>query len=185
VIERWHFLFSGFNQSRRYACGMESLWLSMRRIATPDVSVQFNDWNADIEAIAQFCCRCSKPAPDIFVYGYSWGGNAALELCDRLGKKDLHVRHLVLCDAVRRTPIMPKWAPLSVLSMTNWLKLEVPKTVAAVTYFTQKQNKPAGHRVVAEGEYTKIINGGTLQRRHEDMDEAPEFTAACARIAGL
>lgn len=185
MIERWLILISGFTQSRARPCGIESLWLGLRRIASPATSVQIHSWNNDFDALARFIARCSAPMPRIDVAGYSWGGNAAVELAGHLDRQQVPVNQLLLCDAVRRTPLMPRWAPLSVLSMTRLLTLTVPANVASCTYFTQRRNRPAGHRVIAASRRTRITYGGELRRRHEDMDEAPEFAAACAAAAEL
>jgi hypothetical protein len=179
VIERWFDLISGFSQDRDDPCGMDGVWLGLRPIASPTVSLGIHCWNDNLKGRAKFIKRNSVPMPVIDIAGYSYGGYAAIELAQHLAKLGLPVRHLILCDAVRRFHVA-KW-----FSLTQWTKLTVPANVQACTYFRQSEDIPAGHRVVAESGRTRLIDGGFLPLGHNAMDEAPEFHAACAAVAGL
>jgi len=110
--------------------------------------------------------------PSIKIYGYSWGGAAAIRLAGELHKRGLPVDNLVLSDPVYRHWY---WAG-------NWRafwpfsKLYVPVNVARVDVFSQRQNLPSGHEVVAlDPEQTIVTNRGVLGVNHQYMDDHPRF----------
>lgn len=199
MIRRWHVCISGFRQDLGHECGIEVLWRELRRLSSPGESIQIKQWRDDWAAFAEFLVRNSASgggAAEVNVYAYSWGGDAAIELCEAL-KKLTHARdprggmgvsvgHLVLCDAVYRSSWLPEAIPVNPWSLLPWAKIRVPANVREVRWFYQRVDWPRGHEVVArDPRKTRLHPGVELGVGHGAMDEAEAFHRAVLRAAGV
>ena len=92
--------------------------------------------------------------PTVCVYAYSSGHRVgAPQLAKHLQRRNLTVRAMVLADPIYCHPI---WS-LRWRAMTNWdwpifgqPIIRIPANVREVYSFFQRQNRPSGHRVVAD-----------------------------------
>ena len=188
MITTVHIFGMGFTQSAARLTGMERVWCRLRDLSSASTLVMTPlPWDTDPEPVAALIDRNATAEARIFGYFYSWGGGWLFpRLAKELGNRGRHLEHVVLCDAVARTSYLPSWIPINPLSMTKLLKLEVPHNVNRVTWFRQHTNRPAGHDLAAAKHSVTVIEPCMeLQLRHEEMDDAPEFQAACLEIAGL
>lgn len=193
-FREWHLCISGFRQGRRAECGVEKLWRSMLAAeAVDDVRVEILSWDEDWRDIAAWLARNSAAGAKLNLYPYSWGGDGAISLCEELQDlQDLHegsvptVDHLVMCDAVYRSGILPTAIPVNPWSMLPFATIRVPSNVREVTWFYQRVDRPRGHDVVArDPERTKVNPGRELFVGHCDIDEAKEFHDEALAAAGI
>jgi len=207
VIREWHICISGFRQDLAHRSGTEQLYNSLRLMAGPEVDADLRLWNEDWDAYAAYLMRNSEPDAEFIIFGYSWGGGwGAMKLIAALGRlqkqrvKDRHaasdahprvptIPRLILCDAVYRSPWTPDWLPLNPKSLLPHPKIKIPANVGRVTWFTQTNNKPAGHTVVArEPDATTIDPGIDLTAEgvnHGTIDEHPAVHSAMQRACGI
>lgn len=175
MISRWHILISGFTQTLGGATGTRRLWLELRELSSADCSVQIYPWNTEWREVAAFVRGCSYPSVAINVYGYSWGGNGAVQLAEALAEEGLVVDQLLLCDAVWRSNLLPSWLPANPLSLLSAPKLKVPVNVRHVKWCYQRQDRPRGHVPVARGSSTFISEGVQVDLPHAGMDDSVEW----------
>jgi len=176
-----HILFSGFTQSEARPNGILRLWRRLHDLhAGPDTAVLYYTWDADTSALAEWIWRLSNgddPPPRLYVYGYSWGGWAAVQFCRQLSLRSdrLAVRRLVLSDPVYRHKLwIGNWRAL-----VGWPPIRVPRNVRAVWSCRQEQNRPRGHRLVADDPLgTSIPEPVLLSITHQYADDAYAFQDA-------
>ena len=178
----------GFTQTALRQTGMETLWCRLRELSSQATWVfSPQPWSTDARAIAAQVDRIAAPDAQIYVMPYSWGaGQFFIDFANALAALKRPIHHAVICDGVYRSRLLPHWLPANPLSMTRLPKLKVPANVREVTWFFQRQNRPAGHEPVAvDPLWTLIHPGRELKLRHEQMDDCPEFHRAVLELAGL
>lgn len=182
AVQRWLILFSGFLQREDRPSGFLRLFADLNRLhAGPTTRVELRSWRDDAARLAEFVFLLRNgESPRITLYGYSWGGAAAIEFAGELRRRGLIVEHLVLCDAVyRHRYALGQWRAL-----VPWSRLVVPENVRRVTWFRQRQSLPRGHEVVAaDAAATRVDTPHTLLCDHCWCDDAPGFHLAAKRIA--
>lgn len=174
-IDAWLVVIAGRTQRRGRPTGPQKLFADAhRRFSGPTTNVSYWSWSDNWAELAQMIARVGNGAIEtekfrVAIAGYSWGGDAAIELAARLGGHGIDVARLVLCDAVYRSCLFSlRW-----LSLTPWPTLHVPANVRRASWFYQRQNPLLhGHRVVAmDPKETRIDLGVELKARHEHMDD--------------
>ncbi|KKM24471.1 hypothetical protein LCGC14_1604750 [marine sediment metagenome] len=102
-FKKFHIVISGFLQNEGKPNGMIRLWSDLyKEHACHDTLVMMKTWNDNMDSLAEFIWRMAEENAIIKVYGYSWGGAAAIKLAKSLGKRGLKISAMVLSDAVYR-----------------------------------------------------------------------------------
>lgn len=183
-IRQWHVVISGFLQRQGHPNGMLRLAMQLhRQYASNDCMVELRLWQEDMKGLAEKIWL-TRPAdsrpPRVKIYGYSWGGAAALQLAEQLWDRSIDVEYVVLSDAVYRHRYwLGNWRACWPFS-----SLIVPPNVRRVAWYRQRRNWPRGHDVIAATPHkTDITNGAILDATHAYMDDAPQFIAKCLEVA--
>jgi thioesterase domain-containing protein len=184
-INHWHIVISGFLQREGAPNGMLRLATRLHaERAAADCMVEMRLWHDRMSGLAEkiWLLRPESAPPQIRMYGYSWGGAAALRLAAELKERGLPVEIIVLTDAVYRHWY---WAG-------NWrsfwplTRLRVPANVRRVEWFSQRQNWPQGHQIVPlDSEATAVVHRGELGVTHQYMDDAWPFVRRALEVAAL
>jgi pimeloyl-ACP methyl ester carboxylesterase len=183
-LRNFIWMFSGFRQDYRNPCGLELVWRDLRTLSGERTAVQFSAWDLDPEGVAAFIDRNGIFKPNVLLIGYSWGGDKAVDVARELWKRGIDGVELILCDAVFRSSLFSTRLPLNPLSLTRLVQLKIPPGVQHVRWFYQRQNRPMGHRPIAEDpERTTIADGIELPLNHSQMDESEMFARACREAA--
>ena len=179
----------GFTQTTRGKTGMETLWCRLRELSSQATWVfPPTPWNTDAEAIAALIHRNVAADCEIIVTPYSWGcGQFFIDFADALKARGREIRHAIICDGVYRTRILPTFIPVNPWSMLPLAKLRIPSNVREVTWFFQRNNRPAGHRPVAADRRRTVVNDGVELKslRHEQMDDSELFHSVVLKAVGL
>ena len=183
TIDRWHIVLSGFLQREGAANGMLRLAVNLHgELAATNCMVEMRLWHDSMAGLAEkiWLLRPAESSPAIRIYGYSWGGAAALRLAAELQHRGLAVETILLSDAVyRHSYWLGNWRAL-------WpgTRLRVPTNVRRVEWFSQRQNVPAGHTVIArDASVTEVVHLGELEVTHQYMDDALPFLQRALQIA--
>lgn len=148
-FKKFHIVISGFLQNEGKPNGMIRLWGDLYAgFARGDSLVMMKTWNDNMDSLAEFIWRMTDDDPVIKVYGYSWGGAAAVKLAKALKKRGLYVVAMVLSDAVyRHSYWLGNWR-----AFIPFFKIVVPNNVKIVWWFRQKSKfgKLSGHDIVAD-----------------------------------
>lgn len=187
MITRWIVPITGFTQNLGEPNGFDKLWLQLRNLSRPDVSIfPPQNWKSSASHLAEFMLRNSDPAlnqPDIVIVCYSWGfGHCGMNLCNQLLMRGLSVRHLVVSDGVFHSWRRP-WRAMLPAHAPKWLPfwkqpaVKIPRNVKRVSWFRQDNDFPQGADLVAEDSDRTIIEPAVYcnGRSHVYMDDAPEF----------
>lgn len=165
-------LLSGFTQSEGRFNGVTDLSLKMRNQAADNVWVHTPPyiWTRREESISSFLQQAG--AREVYIIGYSWGGNKAVQLAKALNDRGIKIPYMVLCDPVRRPAgpaVLGRWEFLR-----NLFAFRLPENVGLCHVFLQQTNWPSGFPVtgtfLTEVETTKVDHVP-----HELMDNLPEF----------
>lgn len=181
-IYEHHLLFAGHLQNRGEMVGQVYLWRHLHHLlAGSDTTVELHPWHADVEPIAELIWR-TRPEeclPDVYLYGYSWGGMTAVNLAGALHARGIGGIQMVLSDPVYRHRYwLGNWRTL--LRTTIW----VPQNVTDVWSFFQLQNWPSGHPVKAiHPECTTVHKPRELHVRHAYMDDHDTYHCMAERVA--
>lgn len=186
-VRRWHIVISGFLQNEGRPTGMVRLWRWLgQEHSGPESCVELRSWNDNFRDLAELIWRVQPAAPEesgptVMIYAYSWGaGWGAIELARQLRKRGIPVAAMVLSDPVYRSP----WRSLAWLAMVSWSSIRVPANVRRVTWFRQRMNRPAGHRLVAaDPAATEIAPPVLAHVTHQYMDDLRSFHLECERVA--
>lgn len=151
-----------------------------------DVRVGLYPWKANASDVAESLWRYRPrenghdPKQIHVVVGYSYGGDRAVKFVRELESRGgTTVRHLLLCDGVRRFDCVPGLA-----AATGIGALIVPSIVEECIYYVQKNRRwgirrepfqPAGHRVVAESKGTKLVGPVVKKASHSYIDNDSHF----------
>lgn len=186
-----HQCISGFTQTERRCHGVLTLSEMLHRQGFNNhVSrVQLRPWNADWCEVAENIWLLGQHhvAP-VFVniYAYSWGGGwGAVQLARELKKRGIQVYFIVASDAVYRHPLLlMRWTSLLGRSYPWSPRIRIPSNVSYVRPFHQKQNRPQGHWIVGDPDFSGVISESTeLDRTHQFMDDSPAWHHACVEAA--
>lgn len=179
----WHIVIGGFLQHEGQPVGMVRLWRELYGLhASPETVVALRSWDDSMSNLAEMMYRHrphSGESAQVKIYGYSWGGASAINLCRRLDELGFSVERLLLCDAVYRS-----WVPIMRFfrAFCPHRKLRVPENVRRVEWFFQRVDWPRGHRVTANQEMTEST-GTELHLPHCNMDESSAFHEAAYAAA--
>jgi len=152
---------------------------------TPGVRVEWECWDDSPRGTAEWIYRFGRhdPPPAVIMFCYSYGcGYGFVRVARELKKLGIPIKHAVLCDPVHYS--VTRWRSLIQRTpiIGRRLYVAVPSNVQAVTWFRQRVDLPSGHDLRFESADT-INHGPTyLQAGHTEMDNQPEFHAACEAI---
>ena len=150
-FKKFHIVISGFLQNEGKPNGMIRLWSDLyHENVYEDTLVMMKTWNDNMDSLAEFIWRMAEDDAVIKVYGYSWGGAAAVKLARALQKRGLKIKDMVLSDAVyRHSYWLGNWR-----AFVRCFKIAVPCNVRTVWWFRQrsKLGKLSGHDLVASQE---------------------------------
>lgn len=181
-IRVWNVCISGFLQNESRLTGVLAIWRRLHAdFYGSDVRVELRTWRENWSALAD-CIHLLRPddqQPVVNVFGYSWGGYAAVLLARQLERRGIVVANLVLCDAVyRHSYWLGNWRAL-----VPWSRIVVPANVQRVRWFRQRVGMPMGHEVVpADERRTHVYPAKSVGVEHVYMDELPEFAATCRAV---
>jgi len=184
-IRRWHLVISGFTQREGRPDGSQLLWSMLRQydVGGNGTSTALRPWNSPWDDFAELIWRFRPldAAPEIHVYAYSWGAGWGFpRLASELAKRSLAIDTAVLSDPVYRHPL---WS-LSWLSLLSLPRVVAPRNVREVWSFFQRENRPAGHQVVAADPACTIVHAGQrASATHAYMDDLPAYYQRSLRIA--
>lgn len=139
----------------------------------PDHEVWAYEWDVDVDDIVEsiFSLGLGRPDPEIVLVGYSWGGQAVVNLAESLQGLRVPVKQMILCDAVvRKKPFR----------FRDYIKSEeqvltVPGNVDKLFWMNQTNKWPRGAQVVAENERTEVTHRFMENHTHFDIDESVTF----------
>jgi pimeloyl-ACP methyl ester carboxylesterase len=187
-IREWHVVISGFQQKSGTVNGMTQVWLDLIALTKdkPDVRVELLTWKDDIENMAELISRLSPELsyPEVYIYGYSWGGQTSINLAQALRRRSINVRHMVLADPVYRAArfLFLFWV-FQWRAFSGMFYLRVPSTVLEVTWFRQHEDYPRGHDLKADNPgLTDIHDAVELTTGHAWVDDHMYFRKACRDV---
>lgn len=133
-------------------------------------------WDHSISNLAAFLR--GRGAKKVLVYGYSWGGCTAINLCKKIS--EIEVSELYLSDPVRR--------PFSVMGrlslLRNLLPFYIPRNVKSTRLYRQEGDWPTGFSGKVHSSLNQTIEEFVAQKvKHVDMDKYPGFTADVLKAA--
>lgn len=183
----WHLVIGGFLQRPDRPHGCLRLFDDLGELRAPDTFVQLHTWRDDWKAVAEQIWLVSQikgvdvEETVVTIAAYSWGaGWGAMRLAHYLGLRGIRVMVMDLSDPVYRHPSR-LWTLLGLLSDRE---IEVPPTVDEVTYFTQDNQAPYGHRLVPAGGRTAIHGPYEIALLgHVYMDDLAQWHSAAKRAA--
>ena len=183
TIKNYHVVISGFLQTEGKPNGMIRLWRDLHRAQSgPDTLVLLRTWNDAMDTLAEFIWRLAADDVSVKIYGYSWGGAAAMRLAKGLQKRGIGVREMVLSDAVYRHGYwLGNWRALVPFST-----LRVPANVECVRWLRQQGGfwKISGHTIVADcPRKTAVLNPILVTCSHTYMDDLPSFHRIAGNVA--
>ena len=185
TIDRWHFVFAGYLQHEGQPNGMVRLWWELhRRHAGCDTAVLFERYDAPVDLLAEMVWRLrANGGPTICIYGYSWGGAAAVNFARALDRRGIRVASMVLSDPVyRHWHLLGRWRAL--FPWSRIARIRVPANVAAMHSFWQRRNWPRACQLVADDpSRTKIHRPKLATVEHGYMDDLRAFHDASLNLA--
>jgi len=212
-FRRWIIVYGGFTQNLATQGAAGDLWVELYyKHAGPDCAVLYFPWHYSTAALANLVEAHCRPSDRVEVFGYSYGGQTAIELTWRLHRRGIPVYALELGDPVYRS----KWFVMRWRSLipTRWPsrkpigrlgairlaaeqitylsgriiktlipELEIPTDVHRCQVHYQSTSIPMGHFVrYADG--NRAINRIEENRLHEQMDSpASGWYRACLSAA--
>lgn len=151
-----------------------------------NMRVRLYPWDTNEQDIAESLWRYRPNLGQLqthIVIGYSYGGDRAVKFCNALAERgEVTVRHLGLCDAVRRFDALP-----GVAAGFGIGKLVIPNVVENVFWYKQKNPRwslkrlpkspfePAGHKVVGQFYTTQIGHPVISTAHHSYIDNDSRF----------
>lgn len=188
---RVHQCISGFTQTERRLTGLFRLHEHLCRDGYNNhVSrVRLDRWNTNWSDVAEniwLLGQHHEAHVVVDIYAYSWGvGWGAVQLCRELKKRSISVHTLVACDGVYRHP----WFRLpSLLARDGHLSptIRIPSNVRFVRSFFQRNNRPQGHHIKGDQNFSGSINETEIfDASHQFMDDSEAFHAAAMTAAEL
>ncbi len=169
AIDRWVICFSGFLQGGRVS-GIEKIEDAIHRQCHGDTTrVLLKSWkDSPADLASRIWNRCPEGGhPAIVLIGYSYGGYTAVLLARELNERGFEVETMLLIDPVFR--FLGRFP--SLFSLADWWTIEVPSNVRNLFDWSQKINKPSGHKIVESIKTTR--NHETLMVKHQHIDDSP------------
>lgn len=186
---RIHQCISGFTQDERRPHGVLRLAEKLHALGFNNrVSrVSLRRWNDDWSDVAEYYWLLGQEHQAhvvVNIYAYSWGvGWGAIQLARQLQKRAIAVHHLVSADGVYRH----RWFRLpSMLGRGTRVSpiICVPSNVRIVTPFHQTINRPQGHELAGDKNFTGIIHASReVPATHQYLDDAADFHDAAIAAA--
>jgi len=181
-FKKFHIVISGFLQNEGKPNGMIRLWSDLyKEHACHDTLVMMKTWNDNMDSLAEFIWRMAEENAIIKVYGYSWGGAAAIKLAKSLGKRGLKISAMVLSDAVyRHSYWLGNWR-----AFVRCFKITIPTNVDLVCWFRQqgKFGRISGHDIIALGSDTFVCEAKWCNCSHMYMDDNRSFHERVLQVA--
>ena len=160
----WVIVIGGFQQRRETLNGTKSLYLKLRRFASPSIKVVWLSWNDPLVQVAEQIWQDSlgQVSPKVHISAFSWGcGRGAVRLARALDRRGILVQEAVLCDPVNRWP---------------WKRsIRIPENVESVWYLVQRKTWPQGAVELRHGPETTIYSPIPLPTGHIWSDDAQVF----------
>lgn len=187
-FKRFHIVISGFLQNEGKPNGMIRLWSDLyHEHACKDTLVMMKTWNDNMDSLAEFIWRMADDVAwkvEVRIYGYSWGGAAAMKLAKSLQRRGVKVRSMVLSDAVyRHSYWLGNWR-----AFVQCFKIIVPGNVGLVWWFRQKSKfgKLSGHDIVRDrsgNTFPWLSNPVWCNCSHQYMDDNRLFHEKALSVA--
>ena len=187
MVRRFFVIRSGFLQHKGSAGGgctgiaREIDWL----YGGGDTRVELEAWNACPSQSAEYIYRLGTKTvpPTVCIFAYSWGcGYGFVQLAEELNRRGIAVHTAVLCDPVYHG--LARWRAMMPRGLFSRVWVRVPPNVRRVKWLRQYANKPAGHDLRAEGDYSRIEAPEVLTVPHDQMDNSAVFRQMCLDVAG-
>ena len=180
MIKQFHILYNGFTQRHdNIGAGLAGLYARMVFTFNDTETIIWDKhWHEDVKETAAFIHRLgydreTGQGPKLSVVGYSFGFQAAVDLCDELNNlANVPVQSLVACDGVRRRSTYP-WGWLS--AMNPYAKFSIPGNVEKLISYRQNENWPRGHEIVTDSPTTWHEDFAGLTMTHQQMDNGSVF----------
>ena len=174
MIRQWHICISGFMQKLGQRHGVNALYRRMRNtFSHPAIELDLRVWNTNWHEYVEHIYDLSTnggSTPVVVVHAYSWGaGHGFIQLAKRLRRRGFEVDHAVLCDPVYRA----SWWLRRWRAFNPFQTITIPSNVRRVDSFSQVEDWPRGHTLIAEApEQTKIAaKSGPVGVGHTAMDD--------------
>lgn len=188
-MREWHIVISGFQQRRGKLNGMVTIWRDLIDIvqSKPSARVELLLWSDSVSEMAEQIKLLSPELemPIVNIYGYSWGGQSAVNLAKELRRRSIKVNRLTLSDPVYRASrfLMFFWL-LQWRAFWDSYTITVPDNVLRATAFYQRSNYPRGHLLKAANPgLTEIDEPVIVNTDHCWMDQNDDFRTACRNAA--
>jgi len=188
-VIRIHQVISGFTQTEERPTGMFVLAETLHSLGFNNTisRVRLDRWNADWPAVAEHLWllgRQHQAQVMVNVYAYSWGvGWGAVQLARELKKRDIDVQELVAADGVYRH----RWLRLPAMISRDSLlapAIRIPCNVHTVTPFHQTMNRPQGHHLKGDRDFSGVIHESReISATHQYIDDHPSFHLAAIHAA--
>ncbi|MEM0964806.1 MAG: hypothetical protein AAGJ81_01475 [Verrucomicrobiota bacterium] len=172
-MKAWILCISGFTETIGEHTGTARLWKQLRKLSSPETSVQLFEWDENWRKKAAFIAEHSDPDVRILVCAYSWGaGYGFRKLARHLQHYDIAIETAVLCDPIYRSrTLFLRW-----LAFVPGLPIRIPTNVREVFYFFQRKDRLLrGHHPKAVSLGTWIRPGVEIDRNHSGIDEHQKY----------
>ena len=174
----------GFSESTRRVTGIEKIWRAVRETSGPDAwIIHPQRWNLNARDLAALIARNAHPSARIVIVGHSWGiGWGAMRLAESLGRLGMEISDILSADGVYRSPLLPGWLPLNILSLGRLLRprIRVPSNVRWIHAFVQRRAVPAGHGFTAAQGTSVIVQ--VVDVPHARVDDLDLFMDAALGV---
>lgn len=168
-------MISGFTEGRFEHTGTRKIRELLLDRFGDQCQVYLCEWDDDFESLVEELERTG--VTEILVGAYSWGcGHGLRKLAGLFGGE---VR-AVLCDPVFNSDL---WV-LNWRALTNWFlppKIKYTPNVTVLAWFSQRLNKPQGHKVKA-GKML-VQKPQILPFKHGDIDDSAAYRLTMAGAA--
>ena len=143
----------------------EEVW---KEFVAPDVRVSLREWDVNTDNLAAWMHKNLEATARIDLYGYSWGGQAVVNLASTLNQYHRIVNNMVLVDAVARY----KWREFYKTFFIPFekQKIHVPNNVAHLEVFKQRNSKIKGGLILPPPRNQTVFKNSV----HLDIDEHPD-----------
>lgn len=188
---RVHQCISGFTQDEKRIHGVFKLAEKLHDFGHNNCvsRVSLRPWNSRWSEVAEHIWLLGQHhQTDVIVnvYAYSYGvGWGVAQLCKELQKRGIQVHSVVASDGVFRHPnIFMRWTSLLRRDLAFSPVIRIPANVVTVVPFHQTLNRPQGHKIVGEKDFSGDIRQSTeLPVTHQYMDDAQPFHNAAMDAA--
>jgi len=190
-----HVCISGFRQRQGHWNGAltirESLICNGHSLGIQS-RVEYYTWDTPWCDVAEYAAALQRKYREddnlvVLVYAYSWGaGWGAMRLAKKLGARGINIRVMVLCEPIYRHPNpLMRWRAMSTVDLPFLPQptIRAPDNVDEIWWFVQRQNRPSGHRILAQSSETVIHEPVELHAEHQHMHQQKEWHDKCLEVA--